>query len=332
MNEENPLEEVFDDSGLSSYETTSHDANLSIEDDQSGPKSWPGMGVLFGGLATTSATLLGVSYLSMNHDTYIMGWYANYIIPAGAILVGLCAGSGYGIASWLSGVKMGGAVIVTVLMLQVASYFTADYVEYRKRIHGMPPALVPSYTQYFDLVTRQFAWDDKGKPGQPFGIWGYGMRALEVAGFALGGVIAPAILMSLPYCSRCQVYMKDKEIGWLPAGIKPRKVKKKDTEGLEEYAREQQQALDEGQALTNQMMECAANANSDDFSRLLGEHQSNKKEIQKQTSRVMLKLQHCPKCGSGDLIASVITGFGEEAQTVEVARQGVTHEFVDRLA
>jgi hypothetical protein len=53
--------------------------------------------VLAAGGFTTLAALAGVFALG-RHGTNIMGWYANYVIPAGALLVGMACASGYAIA------------------------------------------------------------------------------------------------------------------------------------------------------------------------------------------------------------------------------------------
>src|SRR5436190_21323339 len=88
--------------------------------------------VLLGGFITSALTLAGIYWLNRNSpDFHIMGWYANYVIPAGAIIVGLVAGSGYGIASWLTGVRISRGLLWTVVLLQTAAYVGAEYVEYR---------------------------------------------------------------------------------------------------------------------------------------------------------------------------------------------------------
>ena len=50
--------------------------------------------VLISGLVTTVLTLLGIYVLDARTDFHIMGLYANYILPVGAILVGVAASSG----------------------------------------------------------------------------------------------------------------------------------------------------------------------------------------------------------------------------------------------
>src|SRR4051812_26512742 len=79
--------------------------------------------VLWSGIITSVLALAGVYWLSKNTtEFHIMGWYANYVIPVGAIIVGLAAGSGYGIASWISGVRISRKLLLVVVLLQTAAY------------------------------------------------------------------------------------------------------------------------------------------------------------------------------------------------------------------
>ncbi|MCP4287916.1 MAG: hypothetical protein GY792_26345, partial [Gammaproteobacteria bacterium] len=66
----------------------------------------------------------------------------------------------------------------------------------------------------------------------------------EILGFAIGGIIAPAILYTMPYCNKCQVYMRSQELGLLPAGVVPKKIKKKDTAAQQAFQQQMQEALD----------------------------------------------------------------------------------------
>src|SRR3954467_8419799 len=78
--------------------------------------------VLLGGFITSALTLAGIYWLNRKSpDFHPMGFYANYVIPAGAILVGLVAGSGYGIASWLTGARIGRGLLWTVVAMQTGA-------------------------------------------------------------------------------------------------------------------------------------------------------------------------------------------------------------------
>jgi hypothetical protein len=56
-----------------------------------------------------------VHWIATAHPDFdLMGLYAALVIPAGALIVGALAGSGYGIASWLGGRRVGGGLVVAV--------------------------------------------------------------------------------------------------------------------------------------------------------------------------------------------------------------------------
>ena len=144
----------------------------------------PYLFVILCGIITSILALAGVHWLTKNTtDLQIMGWYANYVIPAGAILVGLVAGSGYGIASWFTGVRISRWLLLTVLLLQTAAYVGAEYVEYRDVLNEfqkaglvmVQPGDAPSFLKYYDWKARNFAWKDKNFNGAPerLGGWGY---------------------------------------------------------------------------------------------------------------------------------------------------------------
>ena len=96
----------------------------------------------------------------------IMGWYGDYIIPAGALLVGLFASSGFGIASWMSGCKITGTLLKIVVGMLLGGYLAAHYIEYQLIIADGKYEPV-GFLTYFDLVTRAFAWKDHDKLGSP---------------------------------------------------------------------------------------------------------------------------------------------------------------------
>ncbi len=275
--------------------------------------------VLLGGLVTTGLALGAVWLLDRSSaDVNVMGWYANRVLPIGAILVGAVAGVGYGIASWMTGTKISRGLLVVVLLLQVLAYFVARYLEFwqvqqmigRLTGHWVDPW--SGFVRWFDYTTRSFAWIEHGKAGHPLGAWGYGIRFLEVAGFALGGVIVPAITKSLPYCDACGVYMRTKPFGLLPAGIPPRKIGKRDTEGQAAYQQECETALSAGLALLDQVREMAKEGRISEVRRVIDEHHPHQKEYGAQTCRIRWEISRCPLCHAGFLSAKAVTGQGNE--------------------
>jgi hypothetical protein len=270
-------------------------------------KSKTSLPVLGVGLATTALALLGVWAASQASDEfYLMGWYVYYIFPVGALLVGLVAGSGYGVASWLTGVRISRNLLLAVLLLQVTSYFVAQYIEYR---HLVAEDVFPEvgFFSYFDARARSFAF----KSGDPMGGWGYVFRLLEIAGFAFGGMIAPLILRAKPYCENCQIYMRTKDLGLLPAGVKPQKIKKKDTEGQARFQEEHDAAWEQGMMSLEDLRRAGTEGKTSKFNEILEAHQLNQKEIGKLTTRISVSLSSCPSCHAGQLNAAQLSGQGD---------------------
>src|SRR5687768_4809231 len=117
------------------------------------------LGVILGGLVTSFLALAVVWFISAaNEEFHIMGWYAMYIIPAGAICVGIVAGSGYCLVSWLRGVKINGVLLWSVLALQLLVYIEAQYLEYRLYQPVFPDGRRVPFTTYFDLTTRSMSF------------------------------------------------------------------------------------------------------------------------------------------------------------------------------
>lgn len=174
-----------------------------------------GQWVLLAGSGTTVLALGGV-FLAAHHGENIMGWYANYIIPAGALLVGIVAASGYGVVAWLTGLKMTRKLVWTVAGELAVSYFIAQYGEYQQLFDG---GSLGGFFTWFDRTTRGFAWkDSSGHLASPLGVLGYGLRALELAGFLAGGALVPLALKAKPYCDPCRTYKRTSIVAQFVAG------------------------------------------------------------------------------------------------------------------
>jgi hypothetical protein len=203
--------------------------------------------VLLCGLASTAAALVGIYVLDrVAPDFNIMGWYADYVLPIGALLVGIVASSGYGIASWVSGLKITKKMLWIILALQSIAYFAAQYIEFEhlNLAHRSDNSPV-GFFEYYDFGARSFAWQKHdGTPGEPLGVFGYFFRALEMIGFAAGGLIVPVAMRGKPYCDGCQRYMRTRQLAYFPASLPLKKIKKKDTAGLAAHEQEQTQAME----------------------------------------------------------------------------------------
>jgi hypothetical protein len=287
--------------------------------------------VLISGLATTALALLGIYVLDVNvTDFNIMGWYANYVIPAGAIIVGIVAASGYGLASWFSGIKITSRLLWTVLALQLFAYFAAQYIEFHNlHLVYKEDGRSVGFLEYYDVVARSFAWKQSdGSMGQPLGAWGYFFRGLEVLGFVGGGMIVPLALRKAPYCPECQRYMKTRQLGLVPASVPVKKVKKSDLAGKAAHETEQQQSLDGGKQTVAALQQFATGNQSAEFRTKLEELQLGKKKAAGLPIRFSLELVHCKRCFGGRLVAKQLTGQGKQLKKTEYGSTDLHREFV----
>jgi hypothetical protein len=287
--------------------------------------------VLIAGVFTTLLALVGVWALSTYGDENIMGWYGNYVIPAGAILVGLVASSGYGLASWITGVKIRKKLLLTILLLQFLAYWGAQYAEFAAMgtLVEKSTGKVLTFARYYHLNAVNFAWKKKYGEGNeaPLGELGYCFKLLEIIGFVGGSLLVPIGLMKAPYCELCQVYMKKKRLAVLPA-ITARKPKKKDPADVAATKAEHQAAMEAATRQVAHLGQLAEAADAEAFRENMKTLQPGRKQAQKLPRRTTLDLVHCRGCVSGYLLPAMEVGKGNKVQRVEMAKVHVGREIV----
>ena len=273
----------------------------------------PGLLVILAGLVTTAATLALLSLLGRVGFSP-MGYYVN-LIPFGALLVGMLAGSGYGLASWFSGAKMGWVLVAIVAVLQIGGYFAAQYVEYAQlRAGGVIPQEA-GFLDYFDAITQSFTFQNmrhnNDKPGEAWGEWGYLLRLAEIAGFACGGALAPIMLFNVPYCDECQVYKNSYRLGHLPAGAPTKKLGKRKRAGGGGFQTGQTAARQEGLARSEELSALVRQTDIAGLGEFLRQYSVPRRDAIKLTSHVQVRLVHCGRCHAGEVAASLVTAKSE---------------------
>jgi hypothetical protein len=243
------------------------------------------------GAATTLAAFALVFALAKAHVN-IMGWYANWLIPCGAMVVGALAASGYAIAAWITGFKMTSRMMWSVVAQLTVSYFIAQYETYHLQF---APYSDIGFVEWFDLSTRAFSFSSKnGQPGDPLGLVGYLFRVLEIVGFIAGGVIVPLALYGNPYCEPCRAYKRASTVAVIPGGLPGAEM----TDGP--YA-------DPAQESVLAIYRAAHAGDREAVRRLVAERGplSRKGATRKLQSFTEIALTRCPRCAQGDLTASI---------------------------
>jgi hypothetical protein len=305
---------------------------MELDTSWSKPRRSMGPVIILAGLAT-STIVLALLYAASQANVQIMGWYLMPFIPVGAILAGLAAGSGYAIATVLKGVKITAAMCVAIVILQLACYVGAQYLDYRATKPVYQDGSPMGFLTYFDAVTRSFHWEAEhgGKPGAALGVWGYAIRLLEMAGFAFGGTVGALIVRSLPYCHVCQQYMKSRKLIEIPSSVPPKKVRKKDTEAFAAHVAEQQAAGQRATQAVETLGALAGKADHREVQRLLAGLAPGSKVASKLPRSVVLHLIWCRQCGNGYLKAGAMDRAKNRVVSSELSRWTVSAEFVGNM-
>jgi hypothetical protein len=286
-----------------------------------------GAPVLLAGAAST-ALALGIVYIAGQHlDFDPMLWTLDYIIPAGAFLVGLVASCGFGFATWKTGVKIDGKLLAITLLILASGYIGAKVLEYQRAFPtGLAEDGAPmSFFHWFDINARHMAFQkDNGQPGEPLGLLGYGVDGLSFIGFVLGGLAIPLGLRAMPFCEPCNQYMKTKKLASMRAGLMARMVRDKTPEREEERARLAAASREGVQAIF-----AAAEKDAASVRDALAAHTS--KDGAKSPFRVDIKIIHCRTCYRGTLVAEQVVQRGRNVTRTTLSRRELAPALVEGL-
>ena len=170
------------------------------------------------GLITSGLALFGVYVLATRiNDLHLMSLYAFGWLPVGPLLVGLICGSGYILAAWWFGVRVGAAMLLGILALQLSMFMACHYADFATldlvyRDTGHPV----SFFTYFHYTTgRLGASDDLTAANADTSPVrrGYLIRIVEAACFAGGGLLAAFMLVGRPKCGLCGGLMRRRTLG-----------------------------------------------------------------------------------------------------------------------
>ncbi len=289
------------------------------------------LGVILTGLLTTAVVLFFISWLNLQFkDFEIMGWYWLFIIPVGAILVGIGAGSGYGFMSWLKGRKISGSLLAVIVALLALAYVVAQWVEFQSlnlEHYGV------DFFKYFDATTRSMTFKvghSRSSTGS-LGLLGYLFRLLELAGFSLGGLFIPILLRAKPYCESCLTYMRRGARWWLPAAVPTRKISKKDPVAMNAFQREMEEARKKGIDLLNNLVAAVRERDATSARVILEQNGVDVKEANKLLESINLTLHSCAQCRAGVLEMQFRAGLADKIKITPLGREAVSAGFIAAL-
>jgi hypothetical protein len=263
------------------------------------PLRQPGLIVYLCGVGTSALALWLVHHLNEHHEFNIMGWYLNAIIPGGALIVGIASGIGYAVASRMLQVKLSKAFVFGMITTAIIDYIAAQYLTYThiiERLH-IPPERY-GFTDYIREICEGMAFSSRNsaEPGSPLGMWGYLFKLLEMGGYALGAMIPSLAVFGMPYCKKCQQYLKAHRSGHIHSPDQWSNVKKL---AKKERLAALQAAVGALTARANQVVAPIAAAPLADTEAAVA---ALDPAIQKDAAaRITFELKKCPRCDAHHL-------------------------------
>jgi hypothetical protein len=165
------------------------------------------LGIAWLGLATT---LLVVAI-----DVTVLKWAGIslvgtlvWIIPAGAIVGGVLAASGYYLGARYTHSRASPPLLVLMVIIAVLAYFLIYWFDYTQlEVDGEPVRNSVTFWNFVDYrLTHSRLYGRHFLRGIDLGVFGYVLAGAEFIGFLLGGVVAYSLLSGEKMCPSCNLY------------------------------------------------------------------------------------------------------------------------------
>ncbi len=139
----------------------------------------------------------------------LMIWF---VLPAGAIIAGMGAAAGYYAGARIADSRPTRMLLLNMVLVSASTFFAIHWLRYDAFIASRGLGDRVSFWRYLDEVTTHQSMTLRangakmGSTGELGGL-GYGVAALQILGFALGGFTVYGALTKLPFCERCARYL-----------------------------------------------------------------------------------------------------------------------------
>ncbi len=166
-------------------------------------------------IVTSSVTALILALVESNSGFAFYSLMLWFVIPAGALLSGFAAASGYYFGAKLFHHRPTRLLAFNMTSVAVTTYFLLNWLNYSfMQVEGRQVANLIPFGHYMDIVLTHQSMEFSirgarlGETGQ-LGIFGYVTALLQVLAFAVGGLCVYAYLRAAPYCGACGNYLKE---------------------------------------------------------------------------------------------------------------------------
>lgn len=266
------------------------------------------------GLLTTAIALIAAHLVSRWRHSYVTGWHYLYVIPYGAMMVGVVAGSGYYLGGKFAGLRVRHLVFWLIVLIQIAAFCAGQYFEFWSLgpLIERPSRKPLGFFRFFHLMTIALRFSGES---DPLGLGGYWIRALELGGFVFGSVIWLAPLGGKNYCHLCSRYLEERLLAIIPASAPD--PKSLDEQSKMEFEAQSVIVMERAEAELARLDELAAEGNLADFLNQLQRWRIEGRAAAKPLTRIRVDLSYCPNCHAGEL--KQVVQMGQEIHRRVVA-------------
>lgn len=168
--------------------------------------------VTLAGLATSLLTAVILYLLERYANFAVYSFMLWFIVPIGAVGAGFVASIGYYAGARILHYRPDRLLLLNIIIVSILSFVGLNYLLYATMtVDGKSVQDYISFPQYLHItishmtMSSSHSYDTKKLE---LGMWGYGITAIQILGFAFGGLIVHGMLTSIPYCDRCERYLK----------------------------------------------------------------------------------------------------------------------------
>lgn len=135
-----------------------------------------------------------------------------FIVPAGAIAVGMAASSGYYFGALFFHKRPSAVLLIQMIAIAAITQFLIYYLEYATMVvDGQKVSDYVPFSQYLDISLTKAHYRvgrGAGVDTGEIGSAGYWIAGLQFVGFLLGGIAIYFMLATRPVCDKCQTYFR----------------------------------------------------------------------------------------------------------------------------
>ncbi|HYI41142.1 MAG TPA: hypothetical protein VE053_12575 [Allosphingosinicella sp.] len=250
--------------------------------------------VAIAGLITSIATAVGNTFLHWLTGFNLFTLSFLIVLPAGALLCGFAAASGYYFGAKFFHIRPTKILLVQMVVIAAVTQLLIYWLEYQVLyIDGVHVADIVPFGHYLDIVltTQHISLGRTGVDAGQVGEGGYWLAALDLIGFLIGGACVYFWLLKEPTCESCNKYLRTV-------------AKKRDS-------------FDDQQAFAAYYDgEFQHPVDSSEFARHVGHEHSAGKAVAG-TINMETRLLECPSCGDQTVVETVQVFNGSDWNEVD---------------